>query len=86
MSSVEQLKDFFGKSPCSEDRDLDLMQIDLGVTIPEDVKAVCSRYGDVLISDFIFIFGSEFMVAKGVWMSDCVRDGHPEIPGAWFPM
>ncbi|MEU9661584.1 hypothetical protein [Streptomyces chartreusis] len=62
-----------------------MVEMDLGVTLPEEVRAVCSLYGDGLISDFIFIFDSEYMVEKGVWMSDFVRDGHPEMPEGVLP-
>ncbi|MFG2274991.1 hypothetical protein ACGFNY_35130 [Streptomyces chartreusis] len=85
MSSIGKLREILGESPWAEERGLDVVERDLGVALPEEVKAVCSLYGDVLISDFIFIFGPDFMVDKGVWMSDFVREGHPEIPRGVLP-
>lgn len=56
-----------------------------GVELPSDVREVLALYGDLLISDFLFLYGPEFAVEKGVRMSDFVRDGHPDIPRPVLP-
>ncbi|SPF07309.1 hypothetical protein [Streptomyces sp. MA5143a] len=63
----------------------DTVEKDLNAGLPVDLRKVCSFYGDLLISDYFFIFGQRFMVDKNVWMSDFVRGGHPVIPRSVLP-
>ncbi|WP_171110470.1 MULTISPECIES: SMI1/KNR4 family protein [Streptomyces] len=86
MSSVERLKDLLGVPPRrGESGGFSAIEAALGVELPQEVKGVCSLYGDVMISDFIFVFGPECMVEKSLWMSEFVREGHPAIPKAVLP-
>ncbi|MFE1437127.1 hypothetical protein [Streptomyces sp. NPDC058739] len=85
MRSAARLEDLLGVSPRRAARGFEDVEASLGVSLPEDVKECCSLYGDVLISDFIFLFGPEFMVEKSLWMQELVRDGHPVIPGGVLP-
>ncbi|MEU5524508.1 hypothetical protein ABZ759_28580 [Streptomyces sp. NPDC047860] len=86
MSSVEQLRNLLGLPPGVIDaRDFGSVETSLGVELPPEVKGVCSLYGDVLISDFLFVFGARFMTEKNLWLSELVRDGHPVIPKAVLP-
>lgn len=85
MSSFEELKDLLGAPPERAAASFAAVERDLGVTLPDGLKQVCSRYGDTLISDYIFLFGKKSLVGKNVWMSDFVRGGHPVIPRRILP-
>ncbi|WP_367323413.1 hypothetical protein [Streptomyces sp. HUAS ZL42] len=85
MSSVGQLKNVLGLPPRGPVGTFEEVENSFGVSLPAEVKDVCSLYGDVMVSDFIFIFGPKFMAEKSAWMSDFVRDGHPAIPRAVLP-
>ncbi|MEU5335565.1 hypothetical protein AB0G51_19830 [Streptomyces asoensis] len=85
MASLGRLKEILGEPPRGLDRDFLDVERELGVEIPVEVKEFCSIYGDLLISDFIFAFGPKFMVEKGVWMSEYVRDGEDVIPRGVLP-
>ncbi|WP_405965543.1 hypothetical protein OG713_42095 [Streptomyces sp. NBC_00723] len=85
MASLERLKEILGAPPVGLEGDFLGVERELGVELPVEVKEVGSVYGDLLISDFIFIFGTKFMVEKGVWMSEYVRDGEDVIPRGVLP-
>ncbi|MCX5374795.1 hypothetical protein [Streptomyces sp. NBC_00103] len=85
MASLERLKEILGAPPVGLEGDFLGVERELGVELPVEVKEVGSVYGDLLISDFIFIFGPKFMVEKGVWMSEYVRDGEDVIPRGVLP-
>ncbi|MFF0596399.1 hypothetical protein [Streptomyces antibioticus] len=86
MSSLERLRSLLGLPPgAADERDFSVVEAGLGIKLPQEVKGVCSLYGDVLISDFILVFGPKFMTEKGLWMSEFVREGHPVIPKAVLP-
>ncbi|MEU9335697.1 hypothetical protein AB0D49_21345 [Streptomyces sp. NPDC048290] len=86
MDSLERLRTLLGVPPDANGRDgFEEAGHRLGIEMPQAVVEVCMLYGDLLISDFMFIFGPRVMVKKGLWMSEFVRDGHPVIPGLVLP-
>lgn len=64
---------------------MDKVSQEFNVTLPSDAVEVLSVYGDLLISDFLFLYGPQFAVEKGLWMSEFVRDGHATIPHLVLP-
>lgn len=86
MFSVDRLKKLLGSPSGGGDRvSLRAAEASLGVELPQELKEVCSLYGDVMISDYILIFGPQFMAEKNLWMSEFVREGHPVTPKAVLP-
>ncbi|MFI0539751.1 hypothetical protein ACH3VS_12830 [Streptomyces sp. WSLK1-3] len=85
VSSLAQLKSLLGVPAEGGGGSFDTAERALGITLPQEVKEFCSIYGDLLISDHIFIFGPKFMAEKGEWVSGLVREGHPTIPKPVLP-
>ena len=77
--------EILGTPPVSPGGDFGEVERVLGTELPKEVIEVCSMYGDLLISDFIFVFGPKCMAEKGVWMSGFVRDGDDVIPRGVLP-
>lgn len=85
MSSMDQLRELLGMPPVKNEESWAPVEQALGIELPKEVKEFCSRYGDLVISDFIAVYGAGSMIEKSVWMSDFVRDGHSVIPRTVLP-
>ncbi|MDN3020632.1 hypothetical protein [Streptomyces sp. S.PB5] len=79
------MMNILGNPSGRHESNFDAVENRLGVNLPEEVKELCSIYGDRLISGYIAVYGAESMVEKNVWMSDFVRGGHSTIPRVVLP-
>ncbi|WP_267244727.1 hypothetical protein [Streptomyces sp. PR69] len=85
VSVMDDLQRILGPSPFGETRSIERACRSLCVDLSRDDGEILGLYGDLLISDFLFLYGPRFAVEKGVWMSEFLRDGHPIIPSAVLP-
>ncbi|MGW1785723.1 hypothetical protein ACWCQQ_42580 [Streptomyces sp. NPDC002143] len=83
--SVDELVKILGVPHRDPVRDFGTVESSLGIELPREAKEVCSVYGDVMISDFMFVFGLKFMASKNAWMSEFVRDDLSFIPRHVLP-
>lgn len=80
MSVLKDLKSTLGASPWqAADRSFDVVEADWGMELPPDFKLVGQAYGDILISDFLYIYGPLTLTEKSSWMSACVRRGEVRV-------
>lgn len=86
MSSIGDLQRILGPSPWGAgNRTMVDVSRELGVTLPGDVEEVLCLYGDVLISDFICLYGPKIAVEKALWMNQLVQNGNGTIPHPVLP-
>ncbi|MFG2645090.1 hypothetical protein ACGFYP_29445 [Streptomyces sp. NPDC048370] len=77
-SSFDDLSQILGRSPWPE-RTLAGVEQAWGVDLPADVHRVLSSYGDLMIDDFLYLFGPLTLEEKGDWMSGYVKRGESRL-------
>ncbi|BAU86163.1 hypothetical protein SLA_5282 [Streptomyces laurentii] len=84
---ISALTGILGPTPWKKNLDLRPLELEWGLTLPSEVKAVSGTYGDTLIDDFLFIYGPSSMRDKGNWMSQYIQGGNSqEIVGPVLPI
>ncbi|MDL2082235.1 hypothetical protein QNN03_38120 [Streptomyces sp. GXMU-J15] len=85
MSSLHQLKQLLGVPRDKQEGSLAPVEEFFGIELPAETKECLSLYGDLLISDFIAVYGPEFITEKNAWMREFLKDGHSVIPKGVLP-
>ncbi|MFD5548714.1 hypothetical protein ACFWJQ_18515 [Streptomyces goshikiensis] len=77
-SSFDELSRILGPSPLPE-RALADVERAWETALPAEVQRVLQTYGDLMVDDFLYLFGPLTLEEKGEWMSGYVKRGESRL-------
>ncbi|MFG3001923.1 hypothetical protein [Streptomyces sp. NPDC048340] len=74
-TAFSELSNILGPSPLSGGLNLRRVEEAWGISLPQEVHRLTEAYGDVMIDDYLFNYGSQTLQSLGELMSEDVRNG-----------